>query len=278
MQAAPAPDKPYLAVCAIYRWEADYLREWVAFHRLVGVDRFFLYDNASQDAHLEALAPFIADGSVVLHDWQVFPGQRPAYDHCVAEHREDARWIAFIDCDEFLFSPTGRPVPEVLRSYERFAGVGVNRVWMGTSFHETRPAGLVIENFVHRLDVPDPNTSVKSIVDPTRVERVFNAHSFVYADGGHAVDENMVPVEGHTAASYTFERLRINHYFTKSEEEALAKFARPQAGTGALRPELSRNALRKRNERFAVPDDALLRYLPALKEGLARVERGEPFK
>jgi len=34
-----------LAVTAIYRWEADYLREWVAFHRLVGVERFFLYDN-----------------------------------------------------------------------------------------------------------------------------------------------------------------------------------------------------------------------------------------
>ena len=27
----------YLAVCAIYRNEGPYLREWIEFHRLVGV-------------------------------------------------------------------------------------------------------------------------------------------------------------------------------------------------------------------------------------------------
>src|SRR4051794_21967531 len=108
----------YLAISAIYRWEADYLREWVAFHRLVGVERFFLYDNASEDAHLEALAPFIEDGSVTVHPWPVFPGQPSANVHCLERHAEDARWIAFIDVDEFLFSPAGRPLPDVLRDFE----------------------------------------------------------------------------------------------------------------------------------------------------------------
>src|SRR5215212_862463 len=101
--------KPYLAVCAIFRWEEDYLREWVAFHRLMGVQRFFLYDNSGGDSHLEALQPFIDDGSVVRHRWDVHPGQGAAYDHCLENHGAEARWLAFIDCDEFLFSPTGRP-------------------------------------------------------------------------------------------------------------------------------------------------------------------------
>ena len=43
---------PYLAVCAIYRNEAPYLREWIEFHRLVGVERFFLYNNESTDDHM----------------------------------------------------------------------------------------------------------------------------------------------------------------------------------------------------------------------------------
>jgi hypothetical protein len=32
----------YLSICAMYRNEAPYLREWVAFHRLMGVERFYL--------------------------------------------------------------------------------------------------------------------------------------------------------------------------------------------------------------------------------------------
>src|SRR6478672_10434930 len=111
MYARPMADKPhYLGVAAIYRWEAENLREWVAFHRVVGVDRFFLYDNASEDDHLEALAPFVEDGSVTVHPWPVFPGQGSAYDHALARHGGEVRWIAFLDVDEFFFSPTGRPL------------------------------------------------------------------------------------------------------------------------------------------------------------------------
>ena len=46
---------PYLSICAIYRDEAFYLREWLEFHRLVGVERFFLYHNLSIDDHLSVL-------------------------------------------------------------------------------------------------------------------------------------------------------------------------------------------------------------------------------
>lgn len=35
----------YLPICAIFKEEAPYLPEWIEFHRLMGVERFFLYDN-----------------------------------------------------------------------------------------------------------------------------------------------------------------------------------------------------------------------------------------
>ena len=114
----------YLGVCAIYRDEAPYLREWIEFHRLVGVERFFLYDNGSIDDHLEALAPYIAEGTVVLHDWPGPRRQLPAYEHCLNAHRDEARWIAFIDLDEFLFAPAGQPLPEVLVDFVGLSGCG----------------------------------------------------------------------------------------------------------------------------------------------------------
>jgi hypothetical protein len=59
--------------------------------------------------------------------------------------------------------------------------------------------------------------------------------------------------------------LRINHYFSKSEEEAMRKFDRPQAGGGKLRPVLKVQGLRKRNEQYGRPDDAINCFLPALE-------------
>jgi hypothetical protein len=38
-----------VAICAIFRDEGADLTEWVAYHRVVGVDHFILYDNESND-------------------------------------------------------------------------------------------------------------------------------------------------------------------------------------------------------------------------------------
>ncbi len=96
-----------LAVCAIFRDEARYLAEWVTFHRVQGVERFYLYDNLSTDDWRSELEPEIAAGIVEVRHWPDVPGQASAYEDCLRRHRTDTRWIAFIDIDEFLFSPTG---------------------------------------------------------------------------------------------------------------------------------------------------------------------------
>lgn len=224
------PDS-YLAICAIYRDEAPYLREWIEFHRLLGVERFFLYDNGSADDGRSILAPYEDEGLVVRHEWLRFPGWRSAYTNCIREHGEEARWIAIIDIDEFLFAPSDPSLPEVLRRYEAWPGIGVNRATYGTSGHKTPPPGLVIESYVRRMSERDP-ASIKSIVDPRRTGRMVNPHCFEYKEGV-AVDENMDEIDGWFTKSFTFDRLRINHYWTKSEEECEAKFARIRPGRPA---------------------------------------------
>jgi hypothetical protein len=255
---------PYVSICAIYRNEAENLREWIEFHRLVGVERFFLYDNRSTDDHLEVLAPYIDKGIVVHHDWPLFPGQFEAYDHCLAHHRHDSRWIAMQDVDEFLFSPAAATLPEVLAEYERHPAVGVNTMMFGTSGHRTRPPGLLVEEYLRRDPMPWP--FVKNIVDPMRTVRCINAHRFAYTYR-NAVDENHQPIGQNSGRTQftSVERLRINHYYLKSEEEARAKLARPMA-IGGLRP-IDFETLRR--ELDGETDEAILRYVPALREALA---------
>jgi hypothetical protein len=265
----------YLSACAIYRDEAPYLREWIEFHRLVGVEHFFLYDDGSVDDHGRVLAPYVADGIVEVCEQSAFgEGQFKAYSHCLAAHGSSSRWIAFIDLDEFLFSPTGRPVADVLKEFESSPGVVVNWAVFGSSGHDEKPEGLVIESYLRRSANERLNSHVKSIVDPARVkEPGQNPHFFVYSEGC-AVDENGRPMDEPPfsfSPSLSFERLRINHYYTRSKSEFRRKLVRPKAHDFKVQLPVAEEsrldaALESLNE---VPDETILRYVPPLREALA---------
>jgi hypothetical protein len=263
----------YLAVCAIYRDEGPYLREWVEFHRLVGVERFYLYDNSSTDDHAEILRPYVEEGLVELTPWPIHPAQIQAYEHCLLRHRSEARWIAFIDLDEFLFSPLGRSLPDVLREYEQWPGVGVNWAVFGTSGHLTKPQGLVIESYTRRTD-RNVNKAIKSIVDPSEVRAFCQPHFFMLRSGP-TVDENGRPITGPPysgTSEVSFERLRVNHYATKSEEEFRGKLARGHADATPPKSELmdDEDVLKRFDLLDKVTDTTIQMYLPDLKQAMAR--------
>jgi hypothetical protein len=259
---------PYLAICSCLGYDAPYLLEWIEFHRLVGVERFFLYNNGDREAQRELLAPYVEEGTVVLHDWPIFPPELPAREHCIDEHREDSRWIAFIDTDEFLFSPTGQPLPGVLVEYEQWPGVGVSRVTFGTSGHRTKPDGLVIESYVQPLGLKGHRT-VQWIVAPRRTVEICGSHRFGYEDGTLGVDENHYPILGIRTTFKSFSRLRINHYYTRSEEEFREKLSRPRAWDAEPQPDHFWELFtQKLPALFDYSDDAILRYLPSLKKAM----------
>jgi hypothetical protein len=249
-----------LAVSAIFRDEAPYLAEWVSFHRIQGVERFYLYDNRSTDDWRSELEPEIAAGIVEVQDWPFVPGQGPAATDCLRRHRRDTRWIAFIDVDEFLFSPSRWPLPEVLRRFDTHPSVVVSRHTYGTGGWEQPPEGLVTENYLWRaVDDFIGNHWVKSIVNPRRVVRWATPHNFWLR--GDAVGEDRRRVQAHRREP-TFELLRINHYYTKSTEEFRCKVTGPDAATGKIRDRdpIPANAVR---------DEVILQFGPELRTLLA---------
>jgi hypothetical protein len=266
------PARPYLSICACLGYDAPYLVEWIEFHRVMGVERFFLYNNGDREVQAELLKPYVEEGVVVLYDW---PGPRPqrrAFDHCLNEHRGDSRWIAFIDTDEFVFSPTGRALPEVLAGYAEAAAVGVNLSVFGTSGHRTKPSGLLIENYL--LKHPLGDRHIKSIVDPQRVVRSLSEHTFVF-DDALEVDENGDPIwRGGGRTCYTScSRLRINHYRTKSAEEWRVKLSRPRPDTDSPYREPDFSWLGTDDARFLEADHAITRWVPAVRDAVAAREK-----
>lgn len=292
----------YLAAATVFKNEAPYLDEWLAFCVLEGVERFLLYDNGSTDNFREVLEPWIAAGIVELLDWPLHwksGAQTRAFLDALARLRGRARWAAFIDIDEFLFSPTGRPVAEMLEQYENHAGVIVNWQCYGSSGHKTKPPGLTIESYTRRARTDWPrNRRVKTIVDPLLAVEPQSAHLFTVQAGHALVTEDFRPVQvvrhangrrrlRHFAAwlpylpfdpysktepsirQVSISSLRINHYVTRSEQEMPLKYK-------------DRNSLRERDRRSharyhnrnEVEDPVLASRADRVREVIARLRGG----
>ena len=97
-----------LAVVAILKNEGHYLKEWLDYHLLAGVDHFYLYDNDSTDNQAEVAKPYVEAGLV---DYFPAPGksmQHIVYTEAVKRFKFHCRYMAFIDGDEFVYPKVDR--------------------------------------------------------------------------------------------------------------------------------------------------------------------------
>lgn len=231
-------------ICAIFKNEARYLREWVEFHLLVGAETFLLYDNNSDDNWRSELAPYMREGYVSVQPWRTEPGQLSAYVDALQHHIEYdlPRWMAFIDIDEFLYSPTGLSVPEILRAhgedFDGACGVGVNWRVYGTDGQHQPSDDLVTTTYLAHAERDDPiNTHVKAIVRPERCQWIAHDphHFFPNSRATPMVNTIGLPCNGPFNAPPLWDRLVINHYMSKSFEEARRKAQVRRSDTGELR-------------------------------------------
>jgi hypothetical protein len=259
--------KCQLSICAILKNEGLYIIEWLEFHKIVGVERFYLYNNGSTDDVFEQVKPYIDRGEIVWHDWPEQAGQRSSYNHCLKHYREESEWIAFIDLDEFLFPSEEDDLKKVLEEYKEYPGIGVNWLCFGSSGHITKPGGLVTENFTRRPTDEEPSAQhggrMKSIVRPTQTIEAGTVHHFIYVDKQRAVTENQQDFVGSRTPYTSVKKLRINHYLTKSKEEFRIKSQRG-AGNGSKKP----FAVFEKYDQNQIEDLTIQRFVPALKSAV----------
>jgi hypothetical protein len=296
----------YLSAATVFQNEAPYLEEWLAFCVSEGVEHVLLYDNGSTDNFREVLEPWIAAGIAEVIDWPLHwksGAQVKAFLDALGRLRGRSRWVAFIDIDEFLFSPTGQPLPQVLRDYEGHAGVIVNWQCYGSSGHKSRPPGLTIESYTRRAPTKwIRNRRVKTIVDPALAVEPQSAHLFRVRPGHTLVTEDFKPISVRRSANgrrrlrhlaallpwlpfdpyaktepsirqVSVSTLRINHYATRSEEEMPAKYK----DRNSLR-ERDRRSHARYHDRNEVEDAVLASKAGRVREAIARVRAGSsPF-
>jgi hypothetical protein len=217
----------YLTLCAIAKNEGSYFNEWIEWHARLGVEKFFIYDNESTDNILEVLQPYINSGLVEYHFIAGRRKQAAAYDDCLARHRYDSRWMAFIDLDEFIVPVKHQTIPEFLKDYEAFASVEINWLCYGSGGAKTRTPGKVMERFrMHSHPECELNRHVKSIVNPRSALNFISSHHPTILSGT-TVDTNGQRVRRFFSRREPLhDIIRINHYAVKSYDEFLEKRAR----------------------------------------------------
>ena len=260
-----------LSLCAIMKDEAPYLIEWLEFHKIVGVERFYLYNNNSTDNTLDIVQSYVQSGEVVLHDWPFSPKQQAsAYEHCLEAYRQESEWITFLDLDEFLFPTEKENLIEVLEEFDSVPAVGVNTLIFGSSGHETRREGLQIENFTQRSqDDFESNRYIKSIVRPEQILRPNCPHFFVPINNeSFTVTENKEPLTSSISQRLSVQKMRVNHYYTRSKQEMKQKVMRGDAFFSWGKA-LSVLEAWDRNE---VEDLTIQRFVPKLRQAVDSVK------
>jgi len=213
----------YLTICAIFQNEAQWLKEWIEYHLLVGVDSFLLYENNSSDGWQAVLQPYIDKGVVEIVDWSSreggFPKQQAdAYNDGLQRLKQKSEWVAFIDTDEFICPIENDSVADFLRAYEEFGGVVLNWRLYGTSgVNSLQGDDLLIEKLIKTVDESGREAEViKSIVRPCHTTCTNGVHRFLYRRGYYAVNTNFVPSHPRWWRRFThsvhFDRCVINHY------------------------------------------------------------------
>jgi hypothetical protein len=274
--AEPDPARSGVAVAAIFLNEGRYLAEWIDFHRLAGVSHFYLYDNGSTDDSLEVIGRYPSELVTVI-PWRSFyrmvNNQESAYAHALSNFGAPYRWMALIDIDEFLYPTEGGSLMAVLDDYDDLPTLYVPHLNYGFSGHWQPAEGLVTEQYVYRGDFPPRqpedimNVGGKSVVDPARVSAI-GVH-VCHFDGVHEGPEvifNELRMRGSPSdpAMYASDRLRINHYFTRSRAEFEQKLQGAVCYPGRSEQEKQdlkreRLALAAKLEREALRDDGILR-------------------
>ena len=245
----PVPDKERhgVAIGFLVKNEAPNLVEWIRFHRMVGVRKFFAYDDGSDDKTVETIRSTLPEADHIVIPWRnphlmdprnrrFISNQVFAYAHAISNYGSEFRWMAFIDVDEFIIPMSSPTIEKSLAVVNGFPNVSLPWHMFGRSGHVKPPKGGVLNNYIQRA--PDPMSPLpgvmnfKCIVDPCRVSEV-SLHGFRTTEFDditcNDVGDRFTLTTRKSPSFYSAKNLKLHHYYTRSDEELQRKLNRGSA-------------------------------------------------
>lgn len=247
MRRVIAPKKN-LCVLATVRNEGPYLIEWIAYHKLLGVEHFFIYTNDNEDGSNTVLELLHSNGIITLiHNSVPLGGsaQNKAYAHALSVDTQilNYHWCAIIDADEFIRFDVAKNhnIVEFLSGgeFEEADALALN--WRNMSPSEastSQRSDLVLKDQICYAE--EVNRHVKCIIRPRKfirssphiptTDRRYGA-TFMAADGSEYCslidrDPKVEKINAALSARPSSSPCYIAHYLFKSIPEFAVKRSR----------------------------------------------------
>ncbi|KAH6756390.1 glycosyltransferase family protein [Perilla frutescens var. hirtella] len=221
-----------LCACTMVWNQASAIREWIMYHAWLGVERWFIYDNNSDDGIDEVVHQLdLENYNVSRHVWPWIKTQEAGFSHCALRAKDECNWISFMDVDEYFYFPYSTPKHQRFRKLG-YAGQDSLRTLVAnvssssrtiaeirTSCHSFGPSGL-----------SSPPPQGVTVGYTCRLQSPERHKSMIRAD---ALDSTLLNVVHHFRLKKGFKYLNlpgstavINHYKYQVWEVFRAKFYR----------------------------------------------------
>jgi hypothetical protein len=127
--------KYFICACSMIQNQAPFLKEWIMYHSYLGIERWYLYDNNSDDEFEEVLSESLLQFNVTHHVWPWRNVEEACMSHCALRAQDECEWVMFTHVDEFLYPINyiyGNKRGMYNNNYsilERFIKMETERVW-----------------------------------------------------------------------------------------------------------------------------------------------------
>ncbi|GMH27369.1 hypothetical protein Nepgr_029212 [Nepenthes gracilis] len=216
--------KSLLCACTMVYNVAKFLKEWVMYHSNIGVERFILYDNDSDDDLQRVVDELAREGYDVRTLFWIWPKtQEAGFSHCALYAQQICTWMIFIDVDEFIFSPTwldsASPSPNMLKSLlpkqapqTAIGQVSIKCNEFGPSNQSVHPIQGVTQGYTCRRRFEQRHKSIVLLeaIDPSLMNAI---HHFQLR-------------KGYRTNQLSMQKAVVNHYKYQAWPEFKAKFRR----------------------------------------------------
>jgi hypothetical protein len=220
--------KYFLSILIPVKNENDYLEDYIKYYLYHGVEHFYIYDNESDVFAKEALTKYLDICTVVR-----FPGkgvQMEIFQHFLDNYKDETKWVAVIDIDEFIFPKKHDKIKDFLIEFDNYDAIAINWLMFGDGHNAKKIRGPLIKNYLYSQKQQHPN--FKTIYKTSAVAALPHPHLGKLKWFKKYVDPKKNKIRSVSNTNPTQDIIQINHYFSRSEEEYLKKINSVRVDTG----------------------------------------------
>jgi len=231
-----------ITLVGMFRNESKYIKEWLSYYYLLGIEDFiiFLHKNTDNSIAIINSLKFKDQIKIIQIDEENTSGvyfQNHVYDQAIKIAK--TKYIIYLDIDEFLYLPAFNNINDYLSNISAdIGGVAIYQNIFGSCGHTKSPEGLVIDNYTYRnndnlfLDKKTSLLFLKPIDLFAEVKILLRIDSISHIKTIHEIfsSKKTIIEDGSVFQKQKLKRktdtIRINHYFTKSQEDWTLKTSR----------------------------------------------------